>query len=729
MAQILKLSDVETIDISSIKDSKSGQVSIVNITLPESFSLGDKHFIRQQDIIGLRRVAGAMSSSKKLKNILSELETLSEGELVVHKEHGIGRFEGIHTIEAMGIRHDCIKIIYDGDDILYIPVENLEAIKKYGQNEASLDRLGGVAWQKRKSKLKNRIGEVAKKLIQIAAERKVLKTEPICRTEDYSKFCASFPYSETDDQLTAIGDIENDLLSGHPMDRLICGDVGFGKTEVAMRAAFLAASNGKQVVVVAPTTILARQHFASFRERFARSGMNIVQYSRLTPRGELTNIRAALKEGKANIAIGTHAILGNDVKFHDLGLLVIDEEQHFGVLQKEKLKELKHGTHVISLSATPIPRTLQMSMLGIRDLSLIATPPIDRLPVKTHVIPYDAVVMRDALLREYARGGRSFYVAPRIADLEELEKSLKLIVPELKYVVAHGQMPPSSINEIMEDFYDGKYDILLSTTIIESGIDIPAANTIIIHRAEMLGLSQLYQLRGRVGRSKLRGFAYLIIGNSRTVTQQALRRLEIMQNIDSLGAGFTIASYDSDLRGFGNLVGDEQSGHIREVGAELYQEMLEDAIFSLENNKPADEFTTNINLGMPVYIPEEYIADNEQRLALYKRISLLSSEEEIENFHDELIDRFGSIPDSTKNLLYVVKVKVLCKKIGISDIDVGPNGIVLKFLPSEDSSNMVMNYVAKHPRHTKIRPDNKLVIMQDGKKDVYGLLMVINLQK
>ena len=724
VAQVLRLSDVETIEIEYLRNAKPGQVSIANVMLAESFDVTETYFIRQQDIIGLRRISGPTSSSKKLKNILSELETLSEGELVVHNEHGIGRFEGIETIEVTGIRHDCIKIIYDGGDKLYIPVENLESIKKYGQNDAPLDKLGGVAWQRRKSKLKNRIGEIAQKLIKIAAERKLISSEPLCKNEQYDKFCNAFPYTETDDQLTAIADIENDLISGHPMDRLICGDVGFGKTEVAMRAAFIAASNKKQVAVIAPTTILAKQHFTSFRERFTLTGMKIAQVSRLTPRSEMTQIRADIRDGNIDIVIGTHALLSNDIKFQDLGMMVVDEEQHFGVLQKEKLKELKHGTHVLSLSATPIPRTLQMSMLGIRDLSLIATPPIDRLPVRTSVIPYDGVVVRDALLREHARGGRSFYVAPRIADLMELEKSLKLLVPELKYVVAHGQMPPSSINEIMEDFYEGKYDILLSTTIIESGIDIPAANTIIIHKAEMLGLSQLYQLRGRVGRSKLRGFAYLIIGNSRTVTQQALRRLEIMQNIDSLGAGFTIASYDSDLRGFGNLVGDEQSGHIKEVGAELYQEMLEEAIQSLEYNKPVAEFTPNINLGTAVFIPEEYIADNEQRLALYKRISLLESEDEIENFHDELIDRFGKIPEPTQNLLYVVKIKVLCKNMGVSDVDVGPNGMVIRFIPSEKSGEMVMKYVAKHPRSTKIRPDNKLAILGDGKKmDVYKVLV------
>jgi transcription-repair coupling factor (superfamily II helicase) len=712
----------------TIEDFYPKNLSFVKLFLQQSFVKEKTLYIRHQDLIGEKNIHDKASSNKRLKNILQELETFEEGDLVVHEEHGIGKFIAIENITVLGIRHDCIKLVYDNDDKLYIPVENIDVIKKYGSDDANLDRLGGVSWQKRKSKLKNRISELSKKLIAIAAERKAISIEPIYKTVEYNAFEDRFPYSETEDQLTAIADIEKDLSSSYPMDRLICGDVGFGKTEIAMRAAFLAASSGKQVAIIAPTTILARQHYNNFIERFAQTNLKIRSLSRLTPKGQISDIVYGVAMGKINIIIGTHTLLAPNIKFHDLGMVIIDEEQHFGVMQKERLKEMKHSAHVLALSATPIPRTLQMSMLGIRDLSLIATPPIDRLSVRTNVIPNDPVIIRDALMREHYRGGRSFYVAPRIKDLEEIEKSLKSLVPELKYVIAHGRMAPTIIDKIMTDFYDGKYDILLCTTIIESGIDIPAANTIIIHKSEMLGLGQLYQLRGRIGRSKVRGFAYLIINNSKRMTHNASKRLDIMQNIDSLGAGFTIASYDSDIRGFGNLVGDEQSGHIKEVGAELYQEMLEQAVGELQHIKPESTSTTNLNINVPIYIPDEYIEDGEQRLSIYKRISSLSNDGEIEQFNDELIDRFGAIPEPTRNLLFLVKIKLLCKKLKISDLDAGPNGIVLKFLQDEEVAHMVMKFLAKHPG-TKLRPDNKLVIFSPNiaLEKIYSMLVEMSI--
>ncbi len=709
----------------ALDDVETKNVSFIKLVLPQSFIIKNTLYIRHQDIIGQKNLYEKTSSNKRLKNILQELETFEEGDLVVHSEHGIGKFVSIDNITVLGVRHDCIKLIYDGDDKLYIPVENIDLIKKYGSDDASLDKLGGISWQKRKSKLKNRISELSKKLMIIAAERKAISVEPIYKTPEYEVFQDRFPYSETDDQLQAISDIEKDLSSSYPMDRLICGDVGFGKTEIAMRAAFLVAATGKQVAIIAPTTILARQHYNNFVERFAHTNFKIRSLSRLTPKQQISDITYAITTGEINIIIGTHMLLGESIKFHDLGMVIIDEEQHFGVMQKERLKEMKHSSHVLALSATPIPRTLQMSMLGIRDLSLIATPPIDRLSVRTNVIPNDPVIIRDALMREHHRGGRSFYVAPRIKDLETIEKELQRLVPELKYIVAHGKMTPTIIDKIMTDFYDGKYDILLCTTIIESGIDIPASNTIIIHKSEMLGLSQLYQLRGRIGRSKVRGFAYLIINNSKTMTHNARKRLDIMQNIDSLGAGFTIASYDSDIRGFGNLVGDEQSGHIKEVGAELYQEMLEQAIGELQHIKPISSESTTININIPIYIPDEYIEDGEQRLAIYKRISSLSNDNEIEQFNDELIDRFGLIPEPTKNLLFLVKIKLLCKKLKVSDLDAGPNGIVMKFLPDDKIGSMVMKYLSAHPKDTKLRPDNKLVILTPNTalEKIYSMLI------
>lgn len=429
--------------------------------------------------------------------------------------HSLIENNRVESLEISNTAHDCVKLLYADGDRLYIPVENLDVLKRYGSEEATLDKLGGVSWQKRKATLKNRIGELAQKLIKLAAMRKVHSMEPIEANDKYEQFSARFPYSETEDQQNAIDDIKADLNSGYPMDRLICGDVGFGKTEVAMRAAFLAASHGKQVAVISPTTILSRQHFSNFCERFRPFNFRIAQISRLVTQAEITRVKHAMRAGDIDIVVGTHALLAKDVNFHDLGLMIVDEEQHFGVAQKERLKELKEGVHILTLSATPIPRTLQMSLLGIRDLSLIATPPIDRLAVRTSVIPYDPVIIRDALLREHFRGGRSFYVSPRIKDLNEIADKLKILVPELTFQIAHGQMLPNVIDRIMGDFYDGKFDILLCTTIIESGIDVPAANTIIIHKAEMLGLSQLYQLRGRVGRAKARGYAYLTLSNKK----------------------------------------------------------------------------------------------------------------------------------------------------------------------------------------------------------------------
>jgi len=708
--RVKSLLKIENIDL--------GKVTFPNLVLENSFVSSKEVFLRYQDFLGEKKIREKQVSSKKLKNILNELENYREGDLVTHNDHGIGKFMGIENIEANQIRHDFIKLVYAGEDKLYIPVENIDLIKKYNYEDAALDKLGNLNWQKRKAKLKNRIGELAKKLIALAAIRKTMKSEPIpINTPEYGQFCKKFLYTETEDQLSSIEDIEADLKKTYPMDRMICGDVGFGKTEVAMRAAFLVANSGKQVAIISPTTILTRQHQISFSERFKGFGQKIVSLSRLTPQVDKGRILASIKSGEATIIIGTHTLLSDNVKFKNLGLVIIDEEQHFGVAQKEKLKELKNEVHVLSMSATPIPRSLQMSVLGIKDLSLIATPPIDRLPIRTNILPNDTIIIRDALLRESARGGRSFFVVPRISDIEEIEQKMQQIAPDLKYVVAHGKMQPAKIDKIMNDFYEGKYDILLSTTIIESGIDIPAANTIIIYRAEMFGLAQLYQLRGRVGRSKVRGYAYLVVGSSKKMTDSSIKRLEVMQNLDSLGAGFAIASHDSDIRGFGNLVGDEQSGHIREVGAELYQQMLDEAISEIQDNKQSNDLSPNINIQMPIYIPNEYISDSQIRLGIYKRASSLESNEEIEDFRDELVDRFGAIPPPAQNLLSIMNLKLLCKKLKIIDLDSGPNGILLKFQEDESVSKMVMNFIAKNQGLVKLRPDHKIVILGQFKKD------------
>lgn len=535
----------------------------------------------------------------------------------------------------------------------------------------------------------------------------------------YDKFCAKFRYTETEDQLRSIDDIKHDLASTELMDRLICGDVGFGKTEVAMRAAFMVAastSEPAQIAIIAPTTILCKQHYLSFLDRFEGFGFNIVQLSRLVKKSDVNSIKSQIQSGKANIIIGTHALLAKNIEFSNLKLLIIDEEQHFGVGQKERLKQLKSEVHVLSLSATPIPRTLQMSLTGLKELSLIATPPLDRLAVRTTVMPFDAVILRDALLREHFRGGKSFYVCPRIKDIHEIEKKLQEIVPELKYKVAHGQMPPTQVEDVMNDFYDGKFDILLSTTIIESGIDVATANTMIIHKADQLGLSQLYQLRGRVGRSNTRGYAYLTLSNHKKITKHAIKRLEIMQTVDSLGAGFAIASHDMDIRGFGNLVGEEQSGQVREVGIELYQEMLDEQIALLKNDHYAlqkDIFTTTINLGLPIFIAQDYITDSALRLGIYRRIGSLATIDEVENFKSEMIDRFGALPHEFENLLTTVKIKQMCQNLKIESFDAGKGGFVVKFFANANVADMVIKFVSLYPRDAKIKPDNKLIFIKN----------------
>src|SRR5262245_57515491 len=498
--------------------------------------------IDEQDILGDRLVR--KTRGKRGADVLTEVSSLSVGDLVVHADHGIGRFVGLTAIEAAGKPHDCLELHYAGGDKLYLPVENIELLSRYGSDEAGiqLDRLGGVAWQSRKARLKKRIRDMAEKLIKVAALRE-LRQAPVLTPPDglYDEFSARFPYEETEDQETSITAVLDDLASGRPMDRLICGDVGFGKTEVALRASLIAVLAGKQVAVVVPTTLLARQHYYTFTERFRGFPVKIAQASRLVSPKERAEVKKGLKSGDIDIVIGTHALLAKSVEFANLGLLIVDEEQHFGVQHKERLKQLREDVHVLTLTATPIPRTLQLALSGVREMSLIATPPVDRLAVRTYVTPFDPVILREALRRERFRGGQSFYVVPRIADLEDVAEFLAEHTPELKTARAHGQMASSMLEDVMTAFYDGKYDVLLSTAIVESGLDIPNANTLIVHRADMFGLAQLYQLRGRVGRSKARAYAYFTTPNGQKLTEGAEKRLKVLQSLDTLGAGFSLA--------------------------------------------------------------------------------------------------------------------------------------------------------------------------------------------
>ncbi|QDG77782.1 transcription-repair coupling factor [Labrenzia sp. PHM005] len=709
--------NVETLQEAEKLPEKTSALCVLGIE--HGFELSDIAFIGEQDILGDRLVRKSRRKAKGA-NVITEATGLSEGDLVVHVEHGIGRFIGLKTVEAIGAPHDCLELQYAGGDKLYLPVENIELLSRYGSEdqEAQLDKLGGGAWQARKAKLKKRILEIADGLIKTAAER-ALKTAPVVETPEgvYDEFATKFPYEETDDQLNAIDAVFEDLSAGRPMDRLVCGDVGFGKTEVALRAAFLAAMSGRQVAVVVPTTLLARQHFKTFSERFHGLPINVAHASRLVPTKQLTQTKKGVADGSVDIVVGTHALLGKSIQFRDLGLLVIDEEQHFGVKHKERLKELKSDIHVLTLSATPIPRTLQLALTGVRELSLIATPPVDRLAVRTFVSPFDPLVVREALLREHYRGGQSFYVCPRLSDLAERKEFLEDNIPELKVAVAHGQMPPGELEDVMNAFYEGKYNVLLSTTIVESGLDIPTANTLIVHRADMFGLSQLYQLRGRVGRSKTRAYALFTVPANKTLTPTAERRLKVLQSLETLGAGFQLASHDLDIRGAGNLLGEEQSGHIKEVGFELYQQMLEEAVAQLKDGGAdfgEEQWSPQINIGTPVLIPEDYVGDLQLRLQLYRRLGDVTEAEEIDAFGAELIDRFGPLPEEVQHLLKIVYIKGLCRKANVEKVDAGPKGVVVSFRNSEFANPAgLVSYIAEQGVLAKIRPDQKVVLTRD----------------
>jgi transcription-repair coupling factor (superfamily II helicase) len=691
--------------------------------LEEGFETESLTVISEQDVLGDRLIRQP-KRKKRAENFLSEAQSLTPGDLVVHVDHGVGRYLGLEVVRAAGAAHECLALEYAENAKLYLPVENIELLSRFGHEEGLLDRLGGGAWQAKKAKLKERIREMADKLIRIAAER-ALRTAPVLEAEHHSweTFCTRFPYTETDDQLRAIEDVLRDLDSGHPMDRLICGDVGFGKTEVAMRAAFIAAMAGVQVAVIAPTTLLARQHYRSFAERFRGFPVTVKPLSRFVTAKEASVTRDGIADGTVDIVVGTHALLAKAVKFKRLGLLIIDEEQHFGVGHKERLKELRTDIHVLTLTATPIPRTLQMSLSGVRDLSIIGTPPVDRLAIRTYVSEFDTVTIREALLRERYRGGQSFIVVPRIADLPEMEEFLQREVPEISYIIAHGQLAAGDLDERMNAFYDGKYDVLLATTIVESGLDIPTANTMVVHRADMFGLAQLYQIRGRVGRSKTRAYAYLTTKPRAKLTPAAEKRLKVLGSLDSLGAGFQLASQDLDIRGAGNLLGEEQSGQMRDVGYELYQSMLEEAIAKIKSgdlqglSDVDGQWAPSINLGVSVLIPEDYVPDLDVRLGLYRRLSNLHTKVELEGFAAELIDRFGPLPKEVNTLLLIVRIKEKCKEAGISKLDGGPKGATIQFHGDKFANPAGLVEFIKDQRGLAKIKDNKIIVRRDWSSD------------
>ena len=708
-------------DWAAVPRTPPGHVALVLLGVERGFVAEQTALVSEQDLLG-ERISRPPRRRKRADQFIAEATEIAEGDLVVHNDHGIGRYDGLVTLTVTGAPHDCLRILYDGEQKLFLPVENIEILSRFGSETAgvALDRLGGAGWQTRKARMKQRIRDMAGELIRTAAERRLREADTMAPAEGaWDEFCARFPFVETEDQTRAIADVLEDLASGRPMDRLICGDVGFGKTEVALRAAFVAAMAGSQVAVVVPTTLLSRQHLRTFSARFAGLPIKVAQLSRMVAAKEAAEVKRGLATGDINIIIGTHALLAKGIAFSDLGLVVVDEEQHFGVAHKEKLKAMKADVHVLTLTATPIPRTLQLALSGVREMSLIATPPVDRLAVRTFIMPFDAVVIREALQRERFRGGQVFCVVPRLEDLGRMAERLAEIVPEARCAQAHGRLSPTDLERVMTEFSDGKYDILLSTNIVESGLDMPAVNTLVIHRADMFGLGQLYQLRGRVGRGKLRGYAYLTWPQNHRLSVAAEKRLTVMQTLDALGAGFTLASHDLDIRGAGNLLGDEQSGHIREVGIELYQQMLDDAVAELSTEKGRKrredtDWTPNIGLGLPVLIPETYVRDLPVRLGLYRRIGALGSDAETEAMAAELVDRFGKLPEEVENLLQVMTLKRLCREAGVERLEAGPKGMVVGFRGNafRNPAGLVA-WLGKKGTQVRLRPDHKLAIAGD----------------
>jgi transcription-repair coupling factor len=650
---------------------------------------------------------------------------LAASDYVVHRKHGIAKFDGIENICVNGIGHDFFALTYKDEDRLLIPVESIDQISRYGNADLEnvvLDRLGSSTFNTKSNKLRKKIFLIADHLIKLEAQRKLQKSEAINIDYDrLSKFSQTFSYIETEDQLSAIQDVLSDLESESPMDRLICGDVGFGKTEIAIRAAFVVASAKQQVILLAPTTLLVKQHFETFFKRFKDFGIKICQLSRFVNKKEFSENMDKVSKGEIEIVVATHAVLSDQIKFKNIGLVIIDEEQHFGVKQKEFLKKIKANVNVMTMTATPIPRTLQLAVSGIRDLSIISTPPVDRLPIKTYICEYDKDIIKQAIEKEIQRDGQVFFVAPHIESLDNIEKTLKKLLPALKIAKCHGQMASEELEKTMDLFVAGKLDVFLSTNIIDSGIDIRNASSIFVYNADLFGLSQLYQLRGRVGRSSRQSYAYLFLPENRFVTEDAKKRLEAMKKMNEIGSGFNLASYDMDLRGCGNVVGEAQAGYIKDVGVELFQHMLREAVLMLKAGKdsPAAEFSPQINVSIPVFIPENYIEDINIRTSFYRRISDIVSSKEIEPIKLEFLDRFGTLPQEVINLLFIIKLKTICAKLNIDRVDIGKTGILVSFSnnafdrPEILLSVISSNEIKERGLAAKIRPDQKIIIKKN----------------
>ncbi|HHW57549.1 MAG TPA: transcription-repair coupling factor [Clostridia bacterium] len=689
------------IDSAVIEDSEydiqKGQVVIYPASINKGFEYVDAKFA----VISDGEIFGQTKRSKKpvkMKNadMIKSYAELEVGSYVVHVNYGIGKYEGIEKIKVDGIIRDYLKIIYAGGDTLFVPVEQLDLVQKYvgpTDNPPKLNKLGGSEWLRAKRKAKKAVEDLAKDLIQLYAKRQMAKGHAFSPDTPWQKeFEDQFPYEETEDQLRCIKEIKEDMEKNRPMDRLLCGDVGYGKTEVALRAAFKAVADGKQVAFLCPTTILAYQHYTNFVERFKEFPVKIEMLSRFRTPKEQTQILKGLAEGSIDIIVGTHRLLQNDVKFKDLGLLIIDEEQRFGVVHKEKIKKLKESIDVLTLSATPIPRTLHMSLIGIRDMSVLENPPEDRFPVETYVVEFNEELIKDAILREMGRGGQVYFVYNRVNGIEKMAYFVKELVPNCRVAVAHGQMEESQLERVMIDFLNGEYDVLVSTTIIETGLDIPNVNTIIVYDADKLGLSQLYQLRGRVGRSNRLAYAYFTYRKDKVLSEVAEKRLEAIKEFTEFGSGFKIAMRDLEIRGAGNLLGAEQHGHIDAIGYDLYLKLLEDAIRNLKGETPKEEVTTTIDIKVNAYIDSSYIEDENLRLEMYKKIASIESKEDMAQVSEELIDRFGDYSKPVETLLEIAYLKSIASKLYITEIAGKGNNVILKF---KDMGSVNMEVIEK----------------------------------
>ena len=721
----LREEDIEAVYKDSFDEILDGQIIITFGMLDRGFHFPDLgiNVISDRELFGQEKRKSKKKKQAKGVGKIKSFTELNPGDYVVHVSHGIGVYKGITQLEIDNVKKDFLEISYAKDDKVYVPVEQFDLIQKYIGSEGKVpkvNKLGGNEWQKAKSKVRSSINAIAEELVKLYAARSAITGHSFRKDTPWQKqFEDEFPYEETEDQLLAIEDIKRDMESNKPMDRLLCGDVGYGKTEVAMRAAFKAVMDGKQVAILVPTTILAEQHYKNFKERFSGFPVNIDMISRFKTAANIKKTLTALKEGNVDILIGTHKILGASVQFKDLGLLIIDEEQRFGVKHKEKIKEFKKNVDVLTLTATPIPRTLHMSLTGVRGISVIETPPENRYPVQTYVVEYNDQLIRDAILREINRGGQVFFVYNRVESIMEMESYLSSIVPEAKIITAHGRMKENELENVMVSFMKGEYNILLATTIIETGIDIQNANTMIIYDADKMGLSQLYQLRGRVGRTNRIAYAYLTYRRDKVLTEVAEKRLKAIKDFTELGSGFKVAMRDLEIRGAGNLMGSAQHGHMATIGYDLYCKMLEDTIKVIKGEIDKEVVDTVVDIKVNAYIPNNYIEDEVTKIEIYKKIASIESKEEKEEIIEEIIDRFGDIPVPVNNLIDISYVRILGKNLGVIEIKDKNSVIDIKFdSRNRITGNMITNVVEKYSKRISFKDgENPIIAYSIEKRD------------